>query len=71
MSKPIKLRAATPEEIKQGGDMVIGKEATIKGSGNLSYSCSGCGRVLIENIAPGQVSDLIIKCEACGAHSVI
>jgi hypothetical protein len=36
------------------------------GAGPLSYACSGCGRVLCQGIAPGDLVGLVLRC-GCGA----
>jgi hypothetical protein len=39
------------------------------GAGPIDYVCGGCRVILLEALNPGQVSGMVIKCPACGAHN--
>lgn len=59
-----------PEAASTDGRAVIHLVAgqAFKGSfpDGLNFVCGGCGERLVENVAHGQVSDIVIECPACG-----
>lgn len=50
------------------GPVISGSGA---GAGDASYACGKCGAILIENVAAGSVSDVVIKCHACGKFNEV
>lgn len=43
----------------------------IRGGGNNTYICGGCGTPLLEKVNYKQVQDAVVKCGKCGKHNEI
>ncbi len=43
----------------------------VRGNGDTNYECGGCGVVLLERIAPGQIKGLVFQCPSCSAFSEV
>lgn len=46
-------------------------DAKFVGAGDTSLICSGCERVLAENITDEQIRNLVFLCASCGTHNEV
>jgi hypothetical protein len=39
--------------------------------GDLTYTCAGCSRIILEDVTPGLVQNLIFHCTVCGTYNAM
>lgn len=68
----IKTKVVT-ENIESRTTTVLAAETAplLRGDGDISHTCGGCGTVLIENVAEGDIISFFVLCPKCGATSLI
>lgn len=51
--------------------MVYEGEGTVamRGVGSVTYACGGCRAPILEGLDPGQVQNLVFRCNGCGAYN--
>jgi hypothetical protein len=60
-----------PEPAPNTRAVIVSKVAPImKGQGDLSYECGGCGTLLVDRF-PGSIRGIVFKCPNCGAFSEV
>ena len=43
----------------------------ITGKGDTSYTCGQCNKVLVKDVTPGQMQNMVIRCPSCGGYAEI
>ena len=41
----------------------------LRGEGSMTYVCAGCRAPILVGMEPGQVQNLIFRCNACGRYN--
>ncbi len=63
----IKMIQASPRVVKTRPVIAAPPdEPLVRGQGDTDYICAGCDRVIAENIALGQIKNLVFECASCG-----
>ena len=43
----------------------------IAGKGDTTYACGQCNKVLLKNMTPGQIQNMVVRCPSCGGYADI
>lgn len=70
--KTIKMKSIKESEV--GSRSIIQAaptlESMVKGEGDTNYTCFNCGKVILETVDKGQVTEIVFKCPVCGELNI-
>ena len=52
---------------REGSRAVVESEVipTLKGEGDLDYTCGNCGTLIAEKVRRGQIRNIVVRCPKC------
>ena len=43
----------------------------VTGKGDTTYVCGQCNKVLLKDVSPGQIQNMVVRCPSCGGYAEI
>lgn len=45
-------------------------DSIVKDEGDTNYACFNCGKIILETVVKGQITETVFKCPVCGELNI-